>query len=739
MIRRSLLLAAAAVMAFGSICASTPLERDSLAAVKARTRADFPYTLEQAREIVGKQFISDRQWRKAIADGAVETMMIDDTLRVHRKVGRNIYLLSDALGPRNWHGRGSKASDRRKAYVDSIMAESRGSGEPVMKRRVTYRFSIDVPTEGEVRPGDSIRVWMPYPLESRRQSRVSLIGFNGADTAIISGPDRSVHNTLYMAAPAAPDTTRFSYEASFDVAAQYFAPEFIEAAIRPYRTDSELYKRYTAFDSPHVIPLDSLARAIVGDETNPYRQSELVYDYINANYPWAGAREYSTIPSIPAYVVEKGHGDCGQVALLYISLMRSLGVPARWESGWMLHPGEKNLHDWAEVYFQNVGWVPVDLSFGRYGNVGDGDFSPAQKFYSTGIDGYRMATNHGINSPFFPPKRFIRSETVDSQLGEVETDGGNLFYPLWDQHLELISIEDVTDSVWARPLISVACMRVEPAHAAELSSQAIMGMPLRVIDSTGEWWEVMTPDGYTGFINSSGLVPMSQAEMEAWRRSPDRLVVTSLNQINVMKSPGATSPREVLTDLVNGAIVEGRLAKGQTFTEITLPDGRKGWVESRHLTPIAEWADQPYDAEKILDIAYSMEGIPYLWGGTSTKTLDCSGLVKVSHLSNGLILRRDASQQALTGTHLDPADWRDYQPGDLLFFGNPATGRVTHVAIHHHDGNYVHSSGRVKRNSLDPESPAYLTTPFLHAVRINGNQGTFGITRAIDHPWYFSK
>lgn len=75
--------------------------------------------------------------------------------------------------------------------------------------------------------------------------------------------------------------------------------------------------------------------------------------------------------------------------------------------------------------------------------------------------------------------------------------------------------------------------------------------------------------------------------------------------------------------------------------------------------------------------------------------------------------------------------------GDLLFFGNAKTGRVTHVAIYDHDGRYIHSSGRVKRNSVDPESPEYLTTPFLHAVRIAGNEGTPGITPVKDHPWFF--
>jgi cell wall-associated NlpC family hydrolase len=134
-----------------------------------------------------------------------------------------------------------------------------------------------------------------------------------------------------------------------------------------------------------------------------------------------------------------------------------------------------------------------------------------------------------------------------------------------------------------------------------------------------------------------------------------------------------------------------------------------------------------------------MEGEPYLWGGTSTKSCDCSGLSKLSYFHNGIILKRNASQQALTGRRVEAKDWPTLRSGDLLFFGNPETGRVTHVAIYDHDGNYVHSSGRVKRNSVDPSSPAYLPTPFLWAVNISDSIGTPGITRVIDHPWYFNQ
>ncbi len=292
---------------------------------------------------------------------------------------------------------------------------------------------------------------------------------------------------------------------------------------------------------------------------------------------------------------------------------------------------------------------------------------------------------------------------------------------------------------WAQVRISAASMRTAGRHSAEMATQAVLGTPLRVLTKGSEWWRVQTPDGYIAWIPSSSVVAKTPAQMQEWRKAK-RFIVTSPYQIRAYKTPKTNGLRDVVTDLVNGCIVtvpgnEMSVVDGRVCVE--LPDGRTGFVDVDDLTPIETWAAQNFDAERILDIAYSMEGTPYLWGGTSTKALDCSGLAKVSYYANGLILMRDASQQAKTGRRIEAANWRSCQPGDLLFFGNAKTGKVTHVAIYDHDGNYVHSSGRVKRNSVDPESDSYLTTPFLHAVRINGNEETAGITRARNHPWYF--
>lgn len=439
MLRHILLSACAALAVFGAdAVAPRWYEADAQTAVAQRTRADFPYTVDEFFEVLrkGDSTFTRARLDSLIAARHVETLVFDGERRVFKKALRNMKLTDRAVS--GFKGRGADASVARISYVDSILQWQAGTNPVGGAHRVTYRFTVDVPYNPAI-AGEMLRVWMPLPMETDRQRNIKILS---ASHPYVESDGWSDHNTLYFCdtAPAPGDTAHFEYTAQFDVKGSYTSPERIESRIKPYKKNKSLYKKNTAFDSPHIVRMDSLARAIVGTETNPHRQSEMVFDYIAANYPWAGAREYSTIPCIPAYVISEGHGDCGQVSLLYISLMRTLGVPARWESGWMLHPGEENLHDWAEVYFEGVGWVPVDCSFGRYTNAGN---DAVRTFYSHGIDSHRMATNCNIGQPFFPEKIFIRSETVDSQLGEVETLSGNLFYPAWKRSMTLLSVKPI--------------------------------------------------------------------------------------------------------------------------------------------------------------------------------------------------------------------------------------------------------------------------------------------------------
>ncbi len=423
----------------------TWLESDSLGAIHARLLYDFPWTIDEARPILKERYedLSDADIDRYIGLKYIETLEIDGVLRVHRKAPRNLALLNPEMSGET--GRGDTAGPQRIAYVDSILAYTRGNMPNGAAHDITYRFTISVPYDAAI-AGDTLRVWMPLPLDSTRvdyQQGTQILEASPAEytiaTDLVADSNTDIHNSIYMTAPApaAPgDTAVFTYTGRYTARGKYISPEYILANMQPYDTESELYRHYTAFDGPHYVRMDSLAHAIVGDETNPLRQSQMVFDFIQDNYPWAGAREYSTIECIPQYVVEQGHGDCGQVTLLYISLMRTLGVPARWVSGWMLHPGEVNYHDWGATYFEGIGWVPVDPSFGRYLNARDPE---AKRFYNTGIDSWRMCINTGVGVPMIPAKKFVRSETVDFQAGEVECSRGNMFFPGWDSDIEIIS------------------------------------------------------------------------------------------------------------------------------------------------------------------------------------------------------------------------------------------------------------------------------------------------------------
>lgn len=412
------------------------LEVDSLSAINYRLRSDFSLSMNDATKQIKQlySYVDTTHVRNYIDNHYLETLIIDGVEYMHRKSPRNFSLLCpDIRG--EWEGRGAEASKEEVMLVDSLVAISNGDGSCFSARRVKFRFSIDVPRH-DFLIGDTLKVWMPLPIESARQKDVRIIS-SYPDEFTTSENSKSLHNTIFFSQPVTEQSDsimHFEYVGEYTVSAQYYSPDYIRENMTPYDTTTTLYKKYTSIELPH-ITYNKLAYGIVGGENCPYRQSEMVYDYINKHFPWAGAREYSTIPCIPQYVLDEKHGDCGQVALLYISLMRTLGIPARWESGWMLHPGSQNLHDWAEVYFEGIGWVPVDVSFGRYISS---DNLLVQNYYSTGMDAYRFATNTGICSPLYPEKKYLRSETVDFQVGEVECSKGNLFYPGWKKKLEII-------------------------------------------------------------------------------------------------------------------------------------------------------------------------------------------------------------------------------------------------------------------------------------------------------------
>ena len=102
----------------------------------------------------------------------------------------------------------------------------------------------------------------------------------------------------------------------------------------------------------------------------------------------------------------------------------------------------------------------------------------------------------------------------------------------------------------------------------------------------------------------------------------------------------------------------------------------------------------------VIDIARSMLGVPYRYGGASPSGFDCSGLVSYAYRSIGISVPRTSGQQFRQATRVAT---NNLQPGDLLFF-RLSPPKISHVAIYDRDGRFIHapSSGKtVSYASLD--------------------------------------
>src|SRR5690606_9708405 len=172
----------------------------------------------------------------------------------------------------------------------------------------------------------------------------------------------------------------------------------------------------------------------------PYRIAQKLFAAVDG-IPWAGALEYSTISNISEHALRTGHADCGQQTLLLMTLLRLNGIPTRWQSGMVFSDSQVggsaladywNLHDWGQVYLAPYGWVPMDVTTGRRPGAVDGQGRSLEWFYLGGLDAYRIAFNDDFGTDFAPAKQHFRSDTVDSQRGEVEWRGGNLYFDQWN-------------------------------------------------------------------------------------------------------------------------------------------------------------------------------------------------------------------------------------------------------------------------------------------------------------------
>ena len=409
--------------------------KDSLRRVELDFNKDIDEVVNWIKEHHGFEAteaqVSD--WEK---DKVLEYRIIDNQKRYFRNAAPNLFRLSESA--RSMSNAPKPKSDTPK---DSLLITAFERKQPTDKdwkktlepktMKVVYTLTVksDVVPDGKI-----VKAWLPYPRKDiSRQINVKFI--NASQSDYILSNDATAHTSIYMEKKAvATKPTVFTVEYEFTSQGEWIDFEkIVDTDFKDYPSD---LVKYTSEKKPHIQfteTLKNLTDEVTLNKSGTKATVEAIYLYIVENYPWASALEYSTIKNIPEYAIENKKGDCGQVALLLITMLRYKGIPARWQSGWMMHPGEVNLHDWAEYYINGIGWIPIDVSFGR----DDFNNSLPKRFFMSGIDSYRLYINNDYSGVFFPEKKYPRSETVDFQRGEVETDSENLYFDKWSYKMQV--------------------------------------------------------------------------------------------------------------------------------------------------------------------------------------------------------------------------------------------------------------------------------------------------------------
>lgn len=269
--------------------------------------------------------------------------------------------------------------------------------------------------------------------------------------------------------------------------------------------------------------------------------------------------------------------------------------------------------------------------------------------------------------------------------------------------------------------VSVANLRSQPKHSAELVTQALLGTPVNVLKEDDGWYLIQTPDEYIAWTNGGSLETMDTQSFLSWKNEQKLMYLPTYG---FSYSPTG----DKVSDLVAGSVFVLNRENKETW-EIKYPDDRIALVSKPEAQELSTWIDRlnPSDSS-LIAAGKDLMGVPYLWGGTSTKGVDCSGFTKTVYFQHGLVLPRDASQQVHVGTLVDEnRSFSSLEVGDLLFFGRKTEDgieKVVHVGMWIGNDQFIHASGDVHISSMDSLSDNfddYNYNRYLRTKRILGN------------------
>ena len=426
---------------------ATGAERKSLAFELdrlERIKDDFSVTKTRLTETLKKSIndFTPEELDRWIAEGKLDSRIIDGEQRFVGTSRSNLFWRYPEIAARRINPPDDTefAQNVFRACTDITNAAREQQKPYVLPKH--FKATMTVKAKANAAPaGATIRAWLPiphtFPFQKDFQVLSSTVPVQHLDAE--TSPIRSA----YFEQQAVNDKAT---EFRLDYRYTHFGIRFDldPAKVQPYDATPKELAPFTN-EGPHVVFTDrikKLSAEIADAETNPLLKAKKFYEWIAGEIKYSYAIEYSTIRNISDYCAARMYGDCGQEAMLFITLCRYNGIPARWQSAWLTMPGGKTIHDWTEIYLAPWGWVPVDPYMGIFAMRYLKGLSAEQKkfvrdFYFGGLDQYRMSANSDHCQELNPPKQSMRSDNVDFQRGEMEYGTSNLYFDKYSYELHV--------------------------------------------------------------------------------------------------------------------------------------------------------------------------------------------------------------------------------------------------------------------------------------------------------------
>ncbi len=399
-----------------------------------RTPLDFSVTRERAVAQVREEWpeFGEDDLDRLVDHGRVDWRLVE---------GEQRFLPSflDALRkyPEEMPGMACPAPDRAEQLA--VIAEMRERG--AAERRVRVRAGIAAGDDVRVGPETGVRCWLPLPASCPQVCDVRLMGATpGARVAPADAPQR----TAYWDARGQRE---FFVDYEYTIRAPYVDlwcenPVLADVdgrfgeAPAPAVADVSEQRPHICF-APYLRELaERLFSGIAADDQ--LGRARAAYDWVTNNVDYRFQPAYLLLDGIADSCAKSLRGDCGVFALTFITLCRLGGVPARWQSGLYVAPGDVGPHDWAMFYVEDLGWLWADCSFGSSARrEGDED---RRRFYFGNLGPWRMVANSEFMAPLTPACEVLRNDPFDNQVGEMVVDGRGLTSHDFTWKTELLSI-----------------------------------------------------------------------------------------------------------------------------------------------------------------------------------------------------------------------------------------------------------------------------------------------------------